>query len=124
MSGINRMDDSIKENNFLRAKWQLSVLRSGKITEDFVEDCKLFLNKMRDFFPDFSRINLDIQTEEFRRKADEAEELFEMLTQAYRVERYFYLEVYVEILERIVYMAEYVHEDVSLTDLMSSFNIH
>lgn len=123
MTSINTMDDTAKENNFVRAKWQLSVLRSGKITEDFVEDCKAFLSKLRDFFPDFSRINLDIQTEEFRTKADEAEELFEMLTKAYRIERYFYLDIYVEILDRIVYMAEYVHEDAALTDLMSSFNI-
>ena len=112
-----------QEKNFLRAKWQLSVLRTERITEDFVEDCKSFLQLMREYFPDFSCINLDIQTKDFRQKAEEAEELFEMLMAEYRRDKFFNLEIYVEILERILYMAEYVHEDVSLSDMMLSMGL-
>lgn len=117
------MDDTTKENNFARAKWQLSVLRTGRITEDFVEECKAFLQLMREYFADFRCVNLDIQTQEFRQKGEEAEELFEMLMTEYRRDKFFNLEIYVELLERILYMTDYVHEDVSLSNMLSSIQL-
>lgn len=117
------MDDTTKHNNFLRAKWQLSVLRTGRITEDFVEDCKDFLQILREFFPDFRYVNMDIQAHDFRMKADEAEELYEMLVIEYRRDKFFNLEIYVELLERVLYMTEYVHEDVELADLLNTMTV-
>lgn len=117
------MDETTKANNYLRAKWQLSVLRTGKITEDFVEDCKQFVQLLREVFIDFRYVNMDIQAQDFRMKADEAEELYEMLLTEYRLDKFFNLEIYVELLERVMYMTEYVHEDVNLSDMMSSIGL-
>lgn len=114
------MDESAKEKNFHRVKWQLNVLRTGKITEDFVDDCKDFIGMFREYFPDFRYINTDVQSRAFRKNCDMAEELFRKLFSQYKDELYFNTDTYKELLERIIYMAEYVESDVSLADMMAS----
>lgn len=112
-----------QEQNFLRIKNHKRILNTGKITEDVVEEFKIFLAKIRENFPNFNYVNEDIQSKQFRTLAWNTEMIFQEIENQYRNERIFNISLYKQLIENILFMIEYTNEEDVLLNMMSTFTV-
>ena len=109
-----------RSTNYDRLVHHLNILESGRITEDIMEDMKKYCSRLRDHYPDFSIMNLEIEDMLFRTCAHYSEILFQEIKERYRTDQVFDLNLYKMLLQNIKCMVEHVSEEESLSDMMSS----
>jgi hypothetical protein len=98
--------------SYLRVKEHMKLLQTTPLTEDRLEQYKAHLGFIRLHFPNFVKINIEIQDPEFRKSTIFAEQCMQ------RLEREFTLKMYYIFLKTFQYIVEYVMEDQELAGLM------
>ena len=110
--------------NYCRLHRTVTFLENdGRVTEDWIEEHKKHILKMREVFDDFPNINPEIEDPEFRRLAYECETLLQNLVQSIRLYRTFDVELYHNLGQNMLTMCEYLFSDDELELCMSKLSI-
>jgi len=111
--------DEERYHNYLFLQRSLSELRSGrKPTDDWEQHHYNFFTKIRNFFPSFDEMNIDIIDEEFRNKAYETEKMARYLENYFERAGTVDYKLYTLFLERIQYLFEYFMDEEELCSLL------
>lgn len=110
--------------NYCRLHRTVTFLENdGRVTEDWIEEHKKHILKMREVFDDLPNINPEIGDPEFRRLAYECEILLRNLVQSIRLNRIFDVNFYRTLCQNMITMCEYFFSDDELESCMSKLSI-
>ena len=93
------------------------IENGGRITEDWMEDQKYQILRWRDWFPDFSNINPEIEDSAFRVRCSYTEEIMRQLLYMIKETKTFDPSVYLILLKSI----EYIRSSVTTIDDISEW---
>lgn len=105
--------------NYLRLLQTIETIESGaRLTEDWYEEHREHIQKYREVFPNFHKINEDIHNTEFRTKAIEAEVLLSNLVNELQVRNIFTVRTYLILNKRLKDLCEFIWGEDELLDML------
>lgn len=121
------MDEDIYsscEMNYLRLIETIQELESNfRVTEDWTEDHKQHIFKYREMFPDFNKVNEDIESSDFRQKAYEAEIIITNLIHEIKFNGTINLKFYLILNKHLKYLCESVWSEDELADILGNMRM-
>ena len=103
--------------NILRIQEHIELVRTKPLTEERIYQYKSHLDFIRMFFPNFTRLNPEIQNYVFRNKTAKVELLMQSL------ENDFYIETYLEFLYAFQYIEECILEEYAISDMLRAVHV-
>jgi hypothetical protein len=94
-----------------------------RITEDWVEEHKGHIFKYREVFEDFTKVNEEVENEEFRQKAYEAELLIRNIIHEINVNGTINLKFYLILNKHLKYMCESVWSEEELSNMIKEMGL-
>ena len=91
-----------------------------RVTEDWMEDHKTMIVRIRDFYPNISLANLDIQDRQFRNIADDSEMILSHLISEIQTDKTFTIDLYYKLCKNIKKMFELALQVDDLSELLSN----
>lgn len=115
---------SSPEMNYLRIIETIQELESNfRVTEDWTEEHKRHIFKYREIFPDFSKVNPEVESEEFRQTAYETEILITNLIHEIKVNGTIHLRFYLILNKHLKYLCENVWSDEELANVLGNMRM-
>jgi hypothetical protein len=109
-----------KYEHYLFLQRSLAELKSGrKPTDDWEQEHFNFFVKIRQAFPDFRRVSLDIEDSMYRAKMEDAEMLARYIEMYWEGNGAIEYNAYLQFLQRMLYAFEYTLTDDEISDLMA-----
>lgn len=118
------MEVSVEEitdhyDNYLRVLDTILVLESEEhLGEDWYYEHILLIAKYRDVFRNFNDVNTEIDNIDFRRYANESEDILSHLINEISIDRMFTLDKYLTLNRNLKYMCEFIYEEDELTEML------
>jgi hypothetical protein len=110
--------------NYLRLITAIQTIESGaRLTEDWFEEHKYHILKYRDVFPNFREVNEDMQGQDFRKKADEAEILLSNLVNEIMNRSLFNVKVYLLLNKRMKELCELIWGETELLEMLGRMGL-
>lgn len=117
------LTDEQKHRNYKEIVETLDYIEAGgRITEDFLCECKWMIIKWRDWIPNFRVINEDNETTVFRQMCANLEDLMTELYRATMMKNDLDLKLFTIFLRNMKRMCDTTFEDDDLTDMLNSMN--
>jgi hypothetical protein len=106
-------------DNYLRLISVIQLIESGaRVTEDWVEEHKQHILKYRDAFPNFRKVNEEMDDSDFRRKADETEVILSNLVHEVITRKTFTVKLYLLLNKRMKELCEIIWGEDELSDML------
>ena len=110
--------DEQKNQNWLHVFNAIQFLeKGGRITEDWMEEQKYHILKWRDWIPNFSTINSEVEESEFRLKCEYTENIMQKLVMMIKETKTFDTNAYLCLLKGI----DYIRASVTTVDDISEW---
>lgn len=126
---VEDFTDDEKNNNFLNILATIRYIEDGgRITEDWMEEHKRLIRRYRDWVPDYSRVNSEVEQIEFRRWCSETETLMCHMCHDIQASNVFNVKVYLMFLKRVKQIVESLFEsdipieDVEVANILNSLS--
>jgi hypothetical protein len=95
----------------------------GRITEDWMEEQKELILQYREWIPDYSVVNDEIEEHDFRKCCSETEILISHLCNSIRVSKTFSVNVYHIFMKHMKQIIEAVNTDEEMVELLSMLKV-
>lgn len=116
--------DEQRNTHYLQIANTLNYIESnGRVTEDWMEENKKVILKWREWIPDFTDVNGEVEDGEFRRRASQTETLITYLFRSIKSTGTFDVKVYGILLSHMKYMCEYLFSEDELNDLVEMMSL-
>jgi hypothetical protein len=113
------MDDEQKYANYIGLVKTIEFLdKSGRITEDWMETHKQRILEYRDWIPNYSVINPEVEGHEFRYNCDKVEEMIQYSCDCIRIHKTFDVRVYRAMLSGMKYICDEIMTEAELIQCM------
>ena len=113
--------DEQKMDNYTMLMNALRHYETGqRVTEDWMEDHKRMIVRIRDYYPNISLANLDIQDRQFRNIADDSEMILSHLVSEIQTEKTFTLDLYYKLCRNIKQLFELALQVDDLSELLNN----
>lgn len=110
--------------NYLRLVQTIESLESGiRLTEDWYEEHKKHILKYISVFPDFGKVNGDIEEKEFRRKAKGIEVMLADLVNEIRITNTFNTKIYLILNKYMKEACEFIWGEDELLRMMKEMGV-
>lgn len=110
---------SSPHENYLRLLTTIKEIESGtRLSEDWFEEHKHHILKYRDVFPDFHRINEDLQDKTFRTKANETETILSNLINEVEIYKTFTPKLYLLLNKHMKQLCEIIWGEDELLEML------
>jgi len=118
------LTDDEKFQNYAKLCRTIDYLESGnRITEDWMTEQKQNILMYREWIPNFSLINIDIQLSEFRRTCEETEYVMSYLCESIRRTNTFDPAIYVTLLRQMRRICDTIFSDKEMEELMEMMSL-
>jgi len=116
--------DEEREYNFLTVVSAVDFIRNKKrVTEDWLEEQKKHVMRLRNAFPYIHALHMEIQDSEFRKFAYQSEMLLQDLVVSIRFKYDFDLSKYLKLCENLLGMIKFIYEEKELEDAMKKMEL-
>ena len=116
--------DDQKHANFMRIVSAINHIRNGsRITEDWMFDQMKFIKMCRDFYPDMSKLNVEVTDCRWRGMAENCEMILSQLVFEIMETQSFSVPLYYTFCQNIKKMFETVLTDDEIAQLMASMTV-
>ena len=113
--------DEEKANNYGMLLGALRCYETGsRVTEDWMEEHKRMILRIRDYYTNVSLANLDIQDRQFRALADDTELILSHLVYEIQTERTFTVDMYYKLCRNLKGMFEIALQVDDLSELLNA----
>ena len=110
---------SSPHENYLRLLNTIKEIESNsRLTEDWFEEHKHHILKYRDTFPNFRKVNEEMEDAEFRRKADETETILANLIHELQSRKTFTAKTYLLLNKRMKELCELIWGEDELLEML------
>jgi len=99
------------------------IENDGRITEDWMEEQKYHILKWRDWIPNFSTLNQDVEDPAFRAKCSYAEQIITHLVESIRQTNTFDPSVYLLLLKSIEYIRASITNVDDITEWITNMSV-
>jgi chemotaxis regulatin CheY-phosphate phosphatase CheZ len=124
MDTVSGYSDTEKYQNYMQIINALKHIETGqRITEDWMEDNKWLIEKWRDWIDDYSTINSDMQSRDFRKLCSETETIMQYLIRSIRSTKTFDVKVYTLLLRHMKKICDTIFSDKEMEDLMEMLSM-
>jgi hypothetical protein len=121
---IQTLDERRKEQNYAMLLNTISFLENGgNITEDWMEENKDKIILYREYFEDFSRVNLEIEDSAFRKLANETEIMMAYLYMEVTRNHTFTVGLFLQLNKHILQLITTVNKDNDLSDMFNNMGL-
>lgn len=115
---------SCPEVNYCRIIETIQELESNvRVTEDWTEDHKKHIFKYRQIFPDFTKVNEEIEDVEFREKAKQTELLLRNIIHGITQYGTINLKFYLILNKHFKYLCECIYSEDELSNIMRDMGL-
>lgn len=112
--------DEQKNENYQRIVDTINFIQSGgKITEDWMDEERHYIYMYRSWIPDYSMVNPERETAEFRKVCHETETLIQYLLNYLKNTGHVEVKVYLMLLQHMRKIIDSIREEDELDDLMN-----
>ncbi len=110
--------------NYLRLLQTIQTLESdARLTEDWICEHTRHIMKYREVFPDFKKINEEIEDNEFRKKASEAETVLANLVNEIKSRGTFTIKTYLLLNKRMKDLTEFIFGEDDLLEMLGKMGL-
>ena len=123
------MDDSQRENNYLELVAAIQYIeRSGRLSEDWLEDSRMLIRKYRTWWGNMAFMNPEITDPDFRKMCGEAELLLAELMRGVHANDFINVKLFAIFLKKVKTIIDRVIPDeqkdlTGLEDLMAKLGV-
>jgi len=111
-------------DNYLRMVETIEELENKiRITEDWYEEHKQHILKYREVFPNFQKVNEDLQDSEFRKKANETEIILSNLVNEIHTQGTFNVKLYLILNKHLKTMCEIIYGEDQLLEMLEKMRM-
>jgi hypothetical protein len=115
---------SSPHENYLRLLQTIETIEGGaRLTEDWYEEHKEHIEKYRDVFPNFHKVNEDIEADEFRKKANEGEILLSNLVNEIQLRKTFNVRIYLALNKKLKELCEFIWGEDELLNMLGRMSM-
>jgi hypothetical protein len=125
MAGIP-MDEDEKTNNYqILLETEKYLREGGRITEDWIYEHTGHVKRYREYFTDFSKVNMEICDNEYRKLARQVENQLDTLYSFIQNMWSFDTELYYRFITNVIKLVNFTHAEIKmeedLSDSLSKF---
>ena len=118
------LTDNEKFQNYAKLSRTIHYLESGNsITEDWMTEQKANILKYREWIPNFSYINIDIQLKDFRRTCKDTEYTIQYLCESIRRTKTFDPAIYVTLLRQMKLICDTIFSEAEMEEMMQMMSL-
>lgn len=111
-------------DNYLRLLSVIQTIESGtRLTEDWFYEHKQHILKYREEFPNFRKVNEDMDDSDFRKKADETEIILSNLVNEVTTRNMFTVKLYLMLNKRMKELCEIKWGDDDLSEMLGRMGV-
>jgi len=111
-------------DNYLRLLTAIKDIESGaRLTEDWFEEHKQHILKYRDTFPNFRKVNEEMDDPDFRKKADETETILSNLVSEVKSRSTFTVKLYHLLNKRMKELCELIWGEDELLEMLGRMSM-
>jgi hypothetical protein len=110
--------------NYYRLLTTIKEIESAsRLTEDWFEEHKQHILKYREVFPNFRKVNEEMQDSDFRTKAEETETILSNLIHEIQTRNIFTSKVYLLLNKRLKHLCELIWGEDELLEMMRKMGL-